>query len=288
MTAFGKQQQPLIKHFGEQEMKMRIGLAQMNSQDSRKTNLRAAETLVRKLAGEGAELVMLPEHFSFIGPDHQKPRMAEPLDSSPSLEMIRSCAAELKIHIHLGSFLEKDGDKVFNTAVVVDSSGEVIARYRKIHLFDVEVPGGKTYLESDTISPGQQTAIFAIGDFVFGLATCYDLRFPELFRSLVSRGANTLLLPAAFTLQTGRDHWEVLLRARAVENQCWVAAAGQWGAAPPHHLSYGRSMVIDPWGIVVVQAVDGVSTVTADLNLDTLQSVRTSFPALTHIRTDLF
>ena len=269
-------------------MKIRIGLAQMNSQDSRDKNLLSAETLVRKLAGEGAELVMLPEHFSFIGPDQQKRRMAEPIESSPSLERIRSCAAELKIHIHLGSFLEKDGDKVFNTAVVVDSSGKVIAKYRKIHLFDVEVPGGRTYLESDTISPGQETALFAIGDFVFGLATCYDLRFPELFRSLVARGANTLLLPAAFTQQTGRDHWEVLLRARAVENQCWVAAAGQWGAAPPHHASYGRSMVIDPWGIVIAQAMDGVSTVTAELNLDTLQSIRTTFPALKHVRRNLF
>ncbi len=274
--------------FGEQEMKMRIGLAQMNSQDSRDKNLLSAETLIRKLAGGGAELIMLPEHFSFIGPDHQKRRMAEPLDSSPSLEMIKSCAAELRIHIHLGSFLEKEGGKVFNTAVVVDPSGKVIARYRKIHLFDVEVPGGRTYLESETISPGQETVLFTIGDFVFGLATCYDLRFPELFRSLVARGANILLLPAAFTQETGRDHWEVLLRARAVENQCWVAAAGQWGTAPPHHASHGRSMVVDPWGIVVAQAVDGVSTVTADLNLDILQSIRTTFPALTHVRRDLF
>jgi predicted amidohydrolase len=267
---------------------MRIGLAQMNSQGSKKDNLLSAETLIRALAGSGAELVMLPEHFSFIGPDSEKRNQAEPMNNSASLEMIRDCAAELRIYIHLGSFLEKEGDHVFNTAVVVDPSGDVIARYRKIHLFDVEIPGGRKYLESDTISAGRETVLFSVGDFVFGLATCYDLRFPELFRSLVGQGANILLLPAAFTEETGRDHWELLLRARAVENQCWVAAAGQWGTAPPNHASYGRSMVINPWGVVVAQAGDGVTAVTAELDLDILRSVRTAFPALTHVRRDLF
>ena len=269
-------------------MKMRIGLAQMNSQDNKKENLLSAETLIRELAGNGAELVMLPEHFDFIGPDHEKPKQAETIESSFTLEMIRNIASDLKIYIHIGSFLERDGDNIFNTALVFNPSAEIIAKYRKIHLFDVEIPGGRTYLESDIISPGQETALFTIGDYVFGMATCYDLRFPELFRSLTGQGANVLLLPAAFTLETGKDHWELLLRARAVENQCWVAGAGQWGTAPPHHSSYGRSMVIDPWGIVVAQAADGISTAIAELDLDILQSVRTTFPALNHVRRDLF
>lgn len=269
-------------------MKMRIGLAQMNSQDNKKENLLSAETLIRELAGYGAKLVMLPEHFDYIGPDREKPRQAESIEGSLSLEMIRNIASELKIYIHLGSFLERDGDDLFNTAVVFNPSGEIIAKYRKIHLFDVEIPGGRTYLESDTISPGNETTLFTIGDLVFGMATCYDLRFPELFRSLTGQGADVLLLPAAFTLETGKDHWELLLRARAVENQCWMAGAGQWGTAPPHHSSYGRSMVVDPWGIVVAQAVDGISTVIADLDLDILQSIRTTFPALNHVRRDLF
>lgn len=269
-------------------MKMRIGLAQMNSKDSKKENLISAETLIRELADYGAELVMLPEHFDFIGPDHEKPGQAESIDNSVTLEMIRKIASDLAIYIHIGSFLERDGDNLFNTALVFNPSGEIMAKYRKIHLFDVEIPGGRTYRESDTISPGNQTTIFTIGDFVFGMATCYDLRFPELFRHLAGQGADVLLLPAAFTLETGKDHWELLLRARAVENQCWVAGAGQWGTAPPHHSSYGRSMVIDPWGIVVAQAPDGISTVIADLDLDILQSVRTTFPALDHVRRDLF
>lgn len=269
-------------------MKMRIGLAQMNSRDNKKENLLSAETLIRELAGYGAKLVMLPEHFDYIGPDHEKPKQAESIDSSLSLEMIRNIASDLMIHIHIGSFLERDGHNIFNTAVVFNPSGEIIAKYRKIHLFDVEIPGGRTYLESKTISPGNQTTLFTIGDFVFGMATCYDLRFPELFRSLAGQGADVLLLPAAFTLETGKDHWELLLRARAVENQCWMAGAGQWGTAPPHHSSYGRSMVVDPWGIVIAQAADGISTVIADLDLDILHSIRTTFPALNHVRRDLF
>ncbi len=267
---------------------MKIGLVQMNSRDSKKDNLLSAETLIRKLAKSGVELVMLPEHFDFIGPDHEKPGQAEPLESSRSLEFIRNIAVDLKIYIHIGSFLERDGDRVFNTAVVFDPSGEVCARYRKIHLFDVEIPGGRTYLESDTISPGDETTLFTVGDFVFGMATCYDLRFPELFRRLVEQGAEVLLLPAAFTLETGRDHWELLLRARAVENQCWVAAAGQWGTSPPNHNSYGRSMIVDPWGVVVAQAADGVSTVVGKLDKERLRSIRTTFPSLSHVRKDLF
>jgi len=190
--------------------------------------------------------------------------------------------------VHIGSYLERDGDRFFNTGVVFDPKGERIAVYRKIHLFDVEIPGGKSYRESDTISPGTEVVTFPIGAFRFGMATCYDLRFPELFRRLAQIGADVILLPAAFTLQTGRDHWELLLRARAVENLCWVAAAGQWGPAPPDHLTFGRSMVINPWGLVVGQAPDGVSTLIARLDLETIHEIRTRFPAHNHIRRDLF
>jgi predicted amidohydrolase len=152
----------------------------------------------------------------------------------------------------------------------------------------VEIPGGTKYLESATISPGQETAGFSIGAFKFGLATCYDLRFPELFRRLVLTGVNVILLPAAFTMQTGRDHWEILLRARAIENLCWMVGVGQWGAAPPQHVCYGRSMVVNPWGLVVAQAPDGVAKVTAEIDLHTLQDIRIRFPALAHVRDDIF
>ncbi len=269
-------------------MTMIIGLSQMNSRDNKQENLAAAENAIKELADKGSQLIMLPENFTFMGPEALKRKNAEPLDQSPSLDRLRNLAAKLQVHVHIGSYMEQDGDRFYNTGVVFDDHGERIARYRKIHLFDVEIPGGKSYRESDTISPGDELVTFTIGDFKFGMATCYDLRFPELFRRLGDMGANVLLVPAAFTLQTGRDHWELLLRARAVENLCWVAAAGQWGTAPPEHLTFGRSMVINPWGLVVSQAADGVSTITAELDLETIRAIRTKFPALSHIRRDLF
>ena len=269
-------------------MKMTIGLSQMNSRDDKQENLVAAEKSIKELAAKGAKLIMLPEHFNFIGPESLRRENAEPLEESPCLDRMRTLAAQLKVYVHIGSYLEREGSRFFNTGVVFDDNGERIAKYRKIHLFDVEIPGGKSYRESDIISPGNEIVTFAIGDFRFGMATCYDLRFPELFRRLGGLGTDVILLPAAFTLQTGRDHWELLLRARAVENLCWVAAAGQWGSSPPDHLTFGRSMVVNPWGLVVSQAQDGISTITAELDLETLHATRTRFPVHKHIRKDLF
>jgi nitrilase len=230
----------------------------------------------------------LPEHADFIGPDARKAAEAEELANSSYLAAISAMAAGHHCHIHIGSYLEKEGESIYNTAVVFGPDGERLARYRKLHLFDVEIPGGMNYRESAVINSGTETALFSIGPFTFGMATCYDLRFPELFRRLALQGANVILLPAAFTLQTGRDHWEILLRARAIENQCWIAGVGQWGSAPPHHLCYGRSMVIDPWGLVIAQAHDAVTTFVARLDLGVVRAVRTRFPALDHIRRDLF
>lgn len=265
-----------------------IGMAQLNSGDSPENNLGAALRAINELADRGAELIVLPEHADFIGPDNRKKEQAQSIENSGYLDKIRAQAADLKCYIHLGSFLEKEGNSVYNCAVVFGPDGGVLAKYRKLHLFDVEIPGGKKYLESAVISPGLKTVHFSIDEFNFGLATCYDLRFPELFRRLVLNGANVILLPAAFTMQTGRDHWEVLLRARAIENLCWVVGVGQWGEAPPNHLCFGRSMVVDPWGLVIAQAPDGVTNVTADIELQSVKDVRTRFPALDHVRDDIF
>lgn len=267
---------------------MKIGLAQMNSRNDKEQNLTAAEGLIDRLAEQEVRLAMLPENFNFMGAEEEKPAYAENLSGSPSLDRLRRKAVEHGMYIHCGSLLESAGGSVYNTAVVLDPAGEIAARYRKIHLFDVEVPGGRRYLESKTISAGDEIVTVTIDQVTCGLATCYDLRFPELFRELSSRGAQVMLLPAAFTLRTGRDHWELLLRARAVENLCYVAAAGQYGAAPPNHDSYGRSMVIDPWGVVNAQTGDGVGTVTAEIDVDRLQAIRRSFPSLDHRRSDLF
>lgn len=242
---------------------------------------------IRSLAERGARLVMMPEHFNFLGPESLKRQNAEESENSPSLDSMRSLAKDLQIYIHVGSFLEKKGEQIYNTGVVFSSTGEVMATYRKLHLFDVEAPGGTKYLESEVVTSGDEITTFTVGDLVFGMATCYDLRFPELFRVLVQKGVHVFLIPAAFTLQTGRDHWELLLRARAVENLCYVAAAGQWGKSSEGNSSYGRSMIIDPWGVVITQASDGVGTILAEINLGKLQEIRTRFPALEHMRKDV-
>jgi len=267
---------------------IKIGLAQMNTQDKKQDNLASAEKLIDNLAAKGAQLIMLPEYFNFLGPEERMPENAEPMDGSESLAMIQRKAREFKVHIHIGSYLERDGDQVYNTAVVFDPAGEMVAKYRKIHLFDVIAPGGVEYLESNTITAGDQIVTFSIGDIKFGMSICYDLRFPEMFRQIADQGVHVILLPAAFTLQTGRDHWELLLRARAVENLCWVVATGQWGPSPPDHNCFGRSMVINPWGLVVAQAPDGVSSIVVEIDPSLLEKTRSTFPALNHRRKDLF
>lgn len=267
---------------------MKIGLVQMNSRSDKKENLQSAGRLITRLADSGADLIMLPEYFNFIGPEKLWPDNAENLDDSHTIDMMRQLATSLDVNIHIGSIMEKEGENIYNTGVVLNRQGESIARYRKIHLFDVEVPGARKYYESDNITPGEEIVTFTLGDIIFGMATCYDLRFPELFRTLAVKGAQVLLLPAAFTLMTGKDHWELLLRARAVENLCWVAAAGQFGHCPPNHTSFGRSMIIDPWGVVVRQASDGETTIMAEIDLELLQEIRQKFPTLEHRREDLF
>lgn len=267
---------------------MKIGIAQMNSRTSKGENLNTAKSLITDLAEKGADLVVLPEYFNYIGPESQWPDKAEYISTSTSLEEVRELAIKHRVHIHAGTIMEREADDVFNTSVVISSSGKIIARYRKIHLFDVDVPGARNYQESAYITPGTETATYTIDGITFGMATCYDLRFPELFRKLVADGAQVIVLPAAFTLMTGKDHWELLLRARAVENLCWVAASGQYGHCPPHHTSYGRSMLIDPWGIITAQALDGVGTVIGEVDIERLEQLRGTFPALEHTRSDLF
>lgn len=266
---------------------MRIGIGQMNSQNDKQANLTQAERLIDRLSGDGAQLIMLPEYFNYVGAEETMPANAEPMDG-PSVDRLRRKAIQHGVYIHSGSFLEAAGERIFNTAIIVNPKGDIIARYRKIHLFDVEIPGGKVYKESNTFTPGDKTVTVKIEDITFGLGTCYDLRFPELFRRLMRQGAQVILVAAAFTLQTGRDHWELLLRARAVENLCWVYAAGQYGSAPPHHQFFGRSMIVDPWGVVVAQASDGVSHLTQTVDLKAMETIRTHFPALKHRREDLF
>src|ERR1700759_303830 len=263
---------------------MRVAAVQLNSTADKARNLEAAEALVRAAAAAGAEFVGLPEKWNLLAPGQELVAGAEPLDG-PSLTAARGWARSLGIHLLAGSISEHvgEGEKPFNASVLIGPDGEDLAVYRKIHMFDVDA-GGVSYRESEHEQPGEEIVTAPVGDLIAGLTVCYDLRFPELFRILAVRGARLLTVPAAFTSATGRDHWEVLLRARAIENAVFVLAPGQVGKAPPHYDSYGRSMIVDPWGVVLATAPDEEGFVAADLDLAAQERVRESLPALANRR----
>jgi deaminated glutathione amidase len=265
---------------------MKIGLVQLNSVADKAANLSQAEAIIGSVVRAGADLIMLPENFNHRGTDEEHAAAAEPIPG-PGSDWARDLARKHGVFLHLGSLLEQRGPQRFNTSVVFDPDGREVARYSKIHLFDVELPDGTLYRESDAVLPGDRLVTFDGAGVTFGLAICYDLRFPELFRALADRGAQVLLLPAAFTIPTGISHWEPLLRARAIENGCYVAAAGQWGPSAVGRPCYGHSMVVDPWGTVVAQCGERVGFVTAEIDLDYLCAGRSRMPVLEHRRPDL-
>jgi nitrilase len=266
---------------------MRIGLAQLNSRQDKEANLAAAGEAIAHLATRGVDLVLLPEMFNHLGSDEANAQAAESIPG-PSSEWAARQARDHGVFLHCGSVIERREDGNYNTSVVFDRAGTEVARYSKIHLFDIVLPDGSQYLESNAIRPGDHVAVFDCEGVTMGLAICYDLRFPELFRALADRGAEVILLPAAFTVATGMYHWEPLLRARAIENGCYVAAAGQWGQWARGKQTYGHSLVVDPWGTVTAQCREGVDTLVAELDLDYLRSVRERMPVLRHRRRDLF
>jgi predicted amidohydrolase len=259
---------------------VRVAAVQLNSNGDKARNLDAAERLVRAAAADGAELVALPEKWNLLADGAELVAGAEPLDG-PSLSGARGWARELGIHLLAGSISEQgdEGEKPSNTSVLIGPDGEDIAVYRKIHMFDVDA-GGVSYRESAHEQAGNEVVAAPLGDLVAGMTVCYDLRFPELFRILALRGARLILVPSAFTLATGRDHWEVLLRARAIENQLFVLAPNQVGEAPPHYSSFGRSMIVDPWGVVLATAPDEECFFAAELDFAVLDRVRESLPSL--------
>jgi predicted amidohydrolase len=267
---------------------LRAAAVQLNSRDDKQRNLDTAARLVREASGDGAGLVVLPEKFNVLGAPDQLRAGAEPLDG-PTMRWASDLARELGIWLVAGSIVERVGgdEKLRNTSALIGPSGDVEAIYRKIHMFDVEV-GGIVYRESDTEAPGDEIVLASAGGLPLGLSVCYDLRFPELFRILAVRGALAIALPAAFTLHTGKDHWEVLLRARAIENQVFMVAAGQIGSHPPEHQSYGRSMIVDPWGVTLAVAPDEECYVAADLDLEAQARVRDKLPSLANRRPEAY
>jgi len=262
---------------------LRAAVIQLNSTGDRDRNLEAAERLVRAAGGAGAELVALPEKWNLLAAGEDLLAGAEPLDG-PTLTAARAWAAELGIHLLAGSISEQHADgKAFNTSVLIGPDGGDLAVYRKIHMFDVDV-GGVSYRESDHEQPGEEIVTARLAGATLGLSVCYDLRFPELYRILALRGAQILAIPSAFTAATGRDHWEVLLRARAIESQAFVLAPNQVGEAPPHFASHGRSAIVDPWGVVLAMAPDEECFAIAELDFAILERVRESLPSLANRR----
>ena len=264
---------------------MRAAAVQLNATEDAARNLDVADRLTREAAARGAELVVLPEKWNMLGRETAAAGHAQPLNGE-DLAWASAVARELSVDLVAGSILERapGQDKVCNTSVHIDADGSVRAVYRKIHLFDVEVDG-RTYRESDTEDPGHDIVVSELSSGVpLGLSVCYDLRFPELYRILAVRGAQVLTVPSAFTLATTRDHWEPLVRARAIENQAFVIAANQTGAHPGGYRSGGRSMIVDPWGIVLAQAPDAESVIVADLDLDRLAEIRAKLPSLANRR----
>jgi predicted amidohydrolase len=267
---------------------MRAAAVQLNSSSDKSRNLGAAEALVRAAAADGAEFVALPEKWNLLAAGEEIAAGAEALDG-PSLTAARGWARTLGIHLLAGSISERAGagERAFNTSVLIGPGGEDLAVYRKVHMFDVDA-GGVSYRESAHEQPGTELDTAAVGEFTVGLTVCYDLRFPELFRILALRGARLVTVPSAFTTATGRDHWEVLLRARAIENAIFVLAPNQVGPAPPHYDSYGRSAIVDPWGVVLATAPEGEGFVVADLDLAAQDRVRESLPALANRRPEAY
>jgi len=262
---------------------LRAAAVQLNSTGDKARNLASAERLVRAAAADGAELVALPEKWNLLAAGEELLAGAEALDG-PSLTAARGWARALGIHLLAGSICERGEDKAANTSVLIGPDGEDLAAYRKLHMFDVDA-GGVSYRESEYERPGEEIVTAALGDEItLGLGVCYDLRFPELFRILALRGARLITLPSAFTTVTGRDHWEVLLRARAIEDQVFLLATNQVGTAPPHYDSFGHSAIVDPWGRVLALAPDEECFVAADLDFGAQDRVRAELPSLANRR----
>ena len=262
--------------------RIRVACVQLNAGPAKDDNLATAERLVADAAARGAELVVLPEKWNAWGAPDVLRANAEPLEGGETVGALAAWARRHGVAIVGGSFTEaRDGrERLSNTCPVVDADGELVAVYRKIHMFDVDV-GGVAYRESETEEPGEETAVCVAAGWRVGLSVCYDLRFPELYRILALDGAELVTVPAAFTAFTGKDHWELLVRARAVEKQCYVAAANQWGTYDGGtKASHGRSQIVDPWGVVLAQAPDEDCAIVAELDRARLERVRAELPSL--------
>jgi nitrilase len=266
---------------------MRICVVQMSSINDKAANLAQARDLIEQaVRDDRPDLIVLPEVWAFQGgTPEERQAAAETIPDGEAHGLLQGLAAAHRVIIHGGSFLERGAERLFNTTVVFGRDGTELARYRKLHLFDVVTPDGREYRESAMVGRGREVVTYAVDGMRVGCSICYDLRFGELYRRLASDGAQLLTVPAAFTLQTGKDHWEILLRARAIETQCFVAAAAQVGSFPAGkdlRQNWGHSMILDPWGKVLAQIPDRPGFATARLDLGYLARIRDMLPVANH------
>lgn len=264
-------------------------VVQLTTTTDPKGSMNAATELVRQAAGLGAQFIALPENVNFMGTEAEKQKLAEPLDG-PSFQHFAKLADELDVYLLAGSLPEVGPDpaRAYNTSVLYGPSGQRLAAYRKIHLFDIALGEGATHLESASVSPGTSLSLAQTELASIGLSICYDLRFAELYRVLRRAGAELLCVPAAFTVPTGRDHWQVLLRARAIENQAYVMAPAQYGTNAPDRRTFGRAVIIDPWGTVLAQCADEPSVAVARIDVDKVHALRKKSPCLDHERPESY
>lgn len=262
----------------------RFAVVQVCSRSSWADNWERCRRLGERAREAGARLIAFPETVPYLGPPEGRASVVQGLDGEVA-EAFRGLARELGAAVLLGSMFEAGPEgRCYNTSVLFDEQGARVASYRKIHLFDVDLPDGSRFRESDTFAPGAEVVVAEVCGVKVGLTVCYDLRFPELFRALVGQGAQVIFVPSAFTARTGRDHWEILLRARAIEDQVYIVAPNQWGTHMPGRESYGRSMIVEPWGSVVAQVPDGEGFALAEIDLGRVAQVRAQIPCLQHRR----
>lgn len=266
---------------------LKVAAIQMSSSSDKEASLRKTERLISLAAREKAEVIALPEMFNSSGTIEKKKQNAESIPG-PTIERLRKLAREFRTYLLCGSILEKDKGLFYNTSIFLDPQGETIAKYRKIHLFDVTLLDGSFWRESELITAGNEVVKAATSEAVFGFSICYDLRFPELYRELAKRGVQIVFVPSAFTLETGKDHWETLVRARSIENQFYIIAPNQIGRDCQGRCYWGKSMIVDSWGTVLGKAPEKECVIIAEVDLSLQEKIRKNLPSLSHSRADLF
>ncbi|MEH7342567.1 carbon-nitrogen hydrolase family protein [Bacillus sp. JJ1532] len=268
---------------------VKVAAVQMDSQNEKNINLEKAEIFIREAVQKGAEFVALPEYFNFIGTEEEEGENAEYLDSGRTVQFLKDVAKEFNIWLHGGSILEKvkGNEKYYNTSILINPNGEIVSEYRKVHLYDVDINNGPEFQESKTKDFGKKIVVANTEFAKVGLSICYDVRFPELYRLLALQGAEMIVAPAEFPTFTGKDHWEVLLRARAIENQVFVVAPAQIGNKPAFH-SFGRSKIVNPWGTVIATAADKEMVLMAELDFSYLRDLRKQLPSLSNRRPEVY